>query len=112
MEVSCKLVGTSLEIEGIDRVKEEKLRARKKRKPNQTELDKWDAVYGILFPGEALPPPCEKILQPSVEHHANRTFQAMVQLRNERKLRLKPSCRSSFSRSPKQRVCGGSMKEQ
>lgn len=45
--------------EGITQGVEEALRSRKKTHPGQTEKERWEEVYRILFPGEKVPSPCK-----------------------------------------------------
>jgi hypothetical protein len=37
----------------------EKLRSKKKAQPNQTEAERWQAIYRLLFPHEVVPSPCK-----------------------------------------------------
>ena len=50
---------------GFDKIQETQIRSRKRR-DSQTEEDKWNDIYLILFPGEenALPSPCMSSLNP------------------------------------------------
>jgi hypothetical protein len=46
-------------VEGItDRLKEQ-LQCRKKSYPGQTEVERWQQVYQLLFPNEIVPNPCK-----------------------------------------------------
>jgi hypothetical protein len=46
-------------VEGItDRLKEQ-LQCRKKLYPGQTEAEKWQQMYRLLFPNEIVPSPCK-----------------------------------------------------
>ena len=45
--------------EGFDLDVEAKLRRKSTR--GQTDLERWEAIYCLLFPGEVIPPPCKSI---------------------------------------------------
>jgi hypothetical protein len=46
-------------VEGItDRLREQ-LQSRKKLYPGQTEAERWQQVYQLLFPNEIVPSPCK-----------------------------------------------------
>jgi hypothetical protein len=45
-------------IEGITPDLEKKLRSRKKSRPDETEEERWGAMYALLFPGEDVPTAC------------------------------------------------------
>jgi hypothetical protein len=45
--------------EGLTLDLEKKLKSRKKASPDQTEEQRWREIYGLLFPNEVVPNPCE-----------------------------------------------------
>jgi hypothetical protein len=54
---SCDL-RSSAPIEGITIKMKEQLQCRKKAHPGQTETERWEQIYQILFPNETVPSPC------------------------------------------------------
>jgi hypothetical protein len=42
----------------------EKLRSRKKAYKGQTEEERWEEIYKLLFPDEIAPSPCGSTLSP------------------------------------------------
>jgi hypothetical protein len=44
---------------GITPDVESSVRIKSRVKRNHTESEKWNAIYGLLFPGETVPTPCE-----------------------------------------------------
>jgi hypothetical protein len=54
-------VSNLVPVEGItDRLREQ-LQCRKKLYPGQTEAERWQQVYQLLFPNEIVPSPCKFI---------------------------------------------------
>jgi hypothetical protein len=45
--------------EGLTSDQEKRLKSRKKSSPDQSEEARWKEIYGILFPNEHVPNPCE-----------------------------------------------------
>lgn len=45
--------------EGLTSDQEKRLKSRKKSSPDQSEEARWKEIYGILFPNEVVPNPCE-----------------------------------------------------
>jgi hypothetical protein len=45
--------------EGLTSDQEKRLKSRKKSSPDQGEEARWKEIYGILFPNEVVPNPCE-----------------------------------------------------
>lgn len=43
----------------MTRKMKDQIQCRKKLHPGQTEAEKWEAIYKILFPDEVVPDPCE-----------------------------------------------------
>ena len=54
----CKLIDQQ-PVEGITGGIEKKLRSRKKLHRDQSEVERWQEIYQILFPGEAIPAYCK-----------------------------------------------------
>jgi hypothetical protein len=54
--------------EGITADIEKRLRCRKKTHPHQTETERWNEIYQILFPAAVLPSPCGYI---SLHHYCH-----------------------------------------
>lgn len=46
-------------VDGVTSKIKERLQCRKKAYPGQTEADRWEEVYRILFPNEEVPSPCK-----------------------------------------------------
>jgi hypothetical protein len=55
--VGCDL-RISIPIEGITSKMKEQLQCRKKAHPGQTEAERWQQIYHILFFDEPAPSPC------------------------------------------------------
>jgi hypothetical protein len=49
---------------------QKQIRCRKKPNPGQTEHEKWEQIYRILFPGEDVPDPCMFFLFQFMEAHS------------------------------------------
>jgi hypothetical protein len=48
-----------LQADGVTSEIVEKLRSRKRTHKNQTEVEKWQDIYKLLFPNEIVPSPCK-----------------------------------------------------
>ena len=46
-------------IEGFELDVEAKLKRRRKATRDQTDAERWEAIYSLLFPGEIIPSPCK-----------------------------------------------------
>jgi hypothetical protein len=46
-------------VEGFDLDVEAKLKRRRKTTPDQTDTERWEEIYRLLFPGEDIPFPCK-----------------------------------------------------
>ncbi|KAM5368024.1 hypothetical protein ACJZ2D_009738 [Fusarium nematophilum] len=57
---ACSTRAQPLAKEGINKEQAELLKKRKKNSSAKTEEDRWNEVYKILFPNEAVPSPCEQ----------------------------------------------------
>jgi hypothetical protein len=55
---ACELRDT-LQADGITSEIVEKLRSRKRAHKDQTEVEKWQDIYKLLFPNEIVPSPCK-----------------------------------------------------
>jgi hypothetical protein len=47
------------QVDGITRKLKQQIQSRKRAHPEQTEAEKWQQIYRMLFPGETAPDPCE-----------------------------------------------------
>lgn len=54
--------------EGFDLDVEAKLRRKSTR--GQSDLERWEAIYRLLFPGEVVPSPCKSIASKNL-HESN-----------------------------------------
>jgi hypothetical protein len=45
-------------VDGMTRKMKEQIQSRRKTHPGQTDAEKWEQIYKILFPNEAVPHPC------------------------------------------------------
>jgi hypothetical protein len=50
--------------EGLTADIEKRLKSRKKTSPDQTEEARWKDIYGMLFPNQVVPNPCESFEGP------------------------------------------------
>lgn len=50
------------QVEGITERLKTQIQSRKKLYAGQTEVERWQQVYQMLFPNEIVPSPCESIL--------------------------------------------------
>lgn len=48
-------------VEGFELDVEAKLKRRRKATRDETEVERWEGIYRLLFPGEAVPSPCKQI---------------------------------------------------
>jgi hypothetical protein len=45
-------------VDGITRKMKDQIQCRRKPHPGQTDAEKWEQIYKILFPNEVVPDPC------------------------------------------------------
>jgi hypothetical protein len=57
-----KASNPELPVEGITDKLQKQLQCRKKLYPGQTEAERWQQVYQLLFPNEIVPSPCKSAL--------------------------------------------------
>jgi hypothetical protein len=55
----CQSNALAQAVEGIDKKLKSQMQCRKKTFAGQTQTERWRELYGILFPGEAVPSPCK-----------------------------------------------------
>jgi hypothetical protein len=48
-------------VEGFELDVEEKIRSRRKTAADQTDAERWEEIYRLLFPGESVPLPCKPL---------------------------------------------------
>jgi hypothetical protein len=46
-------------VDGMTRKMKDQIQCRRKSHPGQTDAEKWEAIYKILFPNEVVPDPCK-----------------------------------------------------
>jgi hypothetical protein len=51
-----------LPVEGITDRQKELIQCRKKLYPGQTEVERWQQIYQLLFPNEIVPSPCKSTI--------------------------------------------------
>jgi hypothetical protein len=56
----CKYV-EGQPIEGFELDVEAKLKRRRKATRDETDVERWEGIYRLLFPGEDVPFPCKQI---------------------------------------------------
>jgi hypothetical protein len=49
------------QVEGFELDVEAKLKRRRKATRDQTDAERWEAIYALLFPGERIPSPCKQL---------------------------------------------------
>jgi len=70
---SCEL-SLAEPAEGITSNIEKQLRSRKKTHRDQTEAERWEQIYRILFPLEPVPSPCELCSISTCSHFSQTSF--------------------------------------
>lgn len=50
------------QVDGMTRKMKDQIQCRRKLHPGQTDAEKWEQIYKILFPNEAVPDPCRSFL--------------------------------------------------
>lgn len=48
-------------MEGFELDVEEKLKRRRKTAADQTDAERWEEIYRLLFPGQSVPSPCKPL---------------------------------------------------
>jgi hypothetical protein len=48
-------------VEGFDLDIEAKLKRRRKATRDQTDAERWEAIYALLFSGAKIPSPCKQV---------------------------------------------------
>ena len=64
---------TDEQVDGMTRKMKDQIQCRRKSHPGQTEGEKWEQIYKIIFPNNAVPDPCMSFLSLS------RSFRDCVQ---------------------------------
>ena len=70
---------TDVQADGMNRKMKDQIQCRRKPHPGQTDGEKWEQIYKILFPNEAVPDPCISLLS------LNRSSRDCVQLLHKTK---------------------------
>jgi hypothetical protein len=52
-------VKAEVPVDGMTRKMKDQIQCRKKSHPGQTDAERWEAIYKILFPDEVVPDPCK-----------------------------------------------------
>lgn len=57
------------QVDGMTRKMKDQIQCRKKPYPGQTDVEKWEQIYQILFPNKAVPDPCMSLFSLSRSSH-------------------------------------------